>query len=276
MAPLAGPRPSPGCAGKWLVIYDRRFTEEGRVVRRVVTLAVVALVAPAAVAWGRDFEDPASHETAQDFARATQRADTPNDPGYDNAEPDDPDTTSPSTNVFDERFDLFGFPSAHTPSAVYKEGPNAGKPMISGFNAAGAWKLTRGNPDVAVAILDTGIKWERDALRTKIALNRGELPQPRHDLTAPIADGASCASYADAYDANGDGAFNVDDYACDSRVSISAGPHSDPLHPRLDPEDLIAAFSDGHDDDGNDYVDDIAGWDFFDDDNNPYDSSRYF
>ncbi len=43
----------------------------------------------------------------------------------------------------------------------------------------------------------------------------------------------------------------------------------------LDASDLIVAFSDSSDDDGNGYVDDIAGWDFFDDDNNSYDASSY-
>ena len=43
----------------------------------------------------------------------------------------------------------------------------------------------------------------------------------------------------------------------------------------LDPGDLIQLFSDGVDDDGNGYVDDIAGWDFYKDDNNPYDDVRY-
>ena len=37
----------------------------------------------------------------------------------------------------------------------------------------------------------------------------------------------------------------------------------------LDPSDLIAVFSDGIDDDGNGYIDDISGWDFFSGDNNP-------
>ena len=43
----------------------------------------------------------------------------------------------------------------------------------------------------------------------------------------------------------------------------------------LDASDLLAAYSDGDDDDGNGYADDIAGWDFFDDDNDPYDASSY-
>ena len=41
----------------------------------------------------------------------------------------------------------------------------------------------------------------------------------------------------------------------------------------LDGSDLIATFSDGTDADANGYVDDIAGWDFFDDDNDPFDAS---
>ncbi len=44
----------------------------------------------------------------------------------------------------------------------------------------------------------------------------------------------------------------------------------------MDAEDLIAAFSDGTDADSNGFVDDIAGWDFFDNDNDPYDASSYF
>src|SRR5581483_12298944 len=107
-----------------------------------------------------------------------QRQDTPDDPGYDRAEPDDPDSTSnggtvaPSSNLYAEQFDLFGFPSARTAnSAIYKDGPHAGLPMVSGFNAAGAWKLERGAPTTVIAILDTGIRWDRSDLRAQIHLN---------------------------------------------------------------------------------------------------------
>ena len=43
----------------------------------------------------------------------------------------------------------------------------------------------------------------------------------------------------------------------------------------LTPEDLTIAFSDGTDADGNGFVDDIAGWDFLDNDNDPYDDVQY-
>ncbi len=43
----------------------------------------------------------------------------------------------------------------------------------------------------------------------------------------------------------------------------------------LTPEDLIIAFSDGIDHDGNGYVNDIAGWNYVDNNNDPYDDVHY-
>ena len=70
-----------------------------------------------------------------------------------------------------------------------------------------------GRPDVQIAILDTGIRWRDTELRTQVALNEGELPLPQQ------AGGAACS----ARDCNGDGAYNVDDYAADPRVAKNSG-----------------------------------------------------
>lgn len=233
-------------------------------------LLSLGLLGVAAVVYAqtRDFNNPASNNTSQQFGpNNVQRDDTPTDPDYDSAEPDDPDGGASTTNLFDERFDLFGFPSALTPLAIYKAGPNTGKPMVSGFNAAGAWKQTRGRPDVVIAILDTGIRWGMSNLRTQVHLNTGELPLPQdaQGKTHPDAP-------LDGYDLNGNGAVDVDDYANDARVSDFDGDGKG----MLDGEDLIKSFSDGTDADNNGFVDDIAGWDFFNDDNDPFDQSSYF
>ena len=105
-------------------------------------------------------------------------------------------------------------------------------------------------------------------------LNKGELPTPHHDGAA-LEPGVNCASYADADDANGDGVFNVLDYACDSRVDARPTPRRVGPADMLDPQDLLIAFSDGTDDDGNGFADDIAGWDFLDNDNDPFDDVQY-
>src|SRR4051794_21984608 len=220
-----------------------------------VALTCALIVPLAARAAARDFENPASNDTSQQFGPGNvQRHDTPNDPDYDRAEPDDEDGgATPSTNLYDEDFGYFGFPSARTPTALYLTGPNAfpncGQLLcrqISGFNASGAWKLERGRPDTVIAILDTGIKWDRAGLRAQVHLNKGELPVPNHGLATPVSDGGTlpvggCAAMANAYDANGDGAFNILDYVCDTgqrepgcaRRCHEAGPRGPDRRSRL-------------------------------------------
>src|SRR3954453_1538449 len=154
-------------------------------------------------------------------------------------------------------------------------------------NAPQAWATTTGRPDVTMAVLDSGIMWNNvgkpaSQVRFKIRLNAGELPAPRADrstATDPLVpDCGALAPRAGKRDLNGDGVFNVLDYACDSRVDadppkgVGAKVNGVPL---LDPEDVLIAFRDGRDADRNGYADDIAGWDFLDDDNDAFDDVQY-
>ncbi len=138
------------------------------------------------------------------------------------------------------------------------------RPLGSGSWTTAAWRKTTGRFDVTIAVLDCGIRWREDSLTNKVLLNIGELPPP----IGP--DGTVCADY----DCDGNGLVNVQDYGWDDRVFASAG--HDSADNRLDPSDLIAIFSDGVDDDGNGYIDDIAGWDFFWDDNDPATTNDFY
>jgi subtilase family protein len=233
-------------------------------VRRLVLIAVlVALGAAPALAANPNFPGSNPDESV--------RANTPDDPGFDSCEPDNPGGST-CGSVFSEQYERFGFaPFATQLTATYKnpggtqreqqQNLAAGRnPLgqIPGVSADRAWKRSTGDPRVRIAILDTGIRWEKESLRKRIALNAKELPKPR-----------GCTKY----DCNGDGAFNVDDYASDSRVHKNGGDA--PADSILDGSDLIAAFSDKTDKDKNGYVDDIAGWDYFNDDNDPFDASSY-
>src|SRR2546429_2533223 len=233
--------------------------------RRTASLVVLVALAAAAVlgvAQTRMFPGPPTD--------TDPRANTPNDPDFDKAEPDDPDMAcapGPSS-VADEQHRLFGFaPAQSRTTAFYGDpgNPHVGQPQVSGVSADLAWKLSIGEQTTDVAICDTGIQWDREELRRRIRLNTGELPVP----CGPTA-GQKGRPLAE-YDCDGDGIFTPDDYA--GIVPPNAGAHGDPT--KLDGEDLIAFFSDGVDDDGNGFVDDIAGWDFFDDDNDPFDASSY-
>jgi hypothetical protein len=160
-----------------------------------------------------------------------------------------------------------------------------GAHLVDGSHSLHAgWEITTGRPDVAIAVLDSGIMWNNPGdmsdLRKKVRLNRGELPVPQvggpsldSGVTCPIA---GPANPNDAHDVNDDGVFNVMDYACDPRVSLT--DHHEGPAGVLTPQDVIVAFSKGSfhgDDDGNGFVDDIAGWDFLDNDNDPYDDVQY-
>ena len=69
---------------------------------------------------------------------------------------------------------------------VYATDPFSGAPVHTAFN------VTTGRPDVTIAVLDSGIKWN-DAgtmadLRDKVRLNTGELPPgPQHADAEPRA-----------------------------------------------------------------------------------------
>ena len=126
--------------------------------------------------------------------------------------------------------------------------------------------LERGRPDVVIAVLDTGIRWNNGNLRTQISLKAAGLPLPR-GATGETNPAAGLGGY----DLNGNGALDVDDYANDARVDKNAGPNC--IRDQIDAQDLIKSFSDGTDADGNGYIDDISGWDFFDDDNDANDAS---
>ena len=205
----------------------------------------------------------------------------PNDPGYGYSEPEDRDG----------QWNYYSF--LPEPNAV-KTGETA-----SGMSIDLAWRLTAtemndgtkvaGHPSVLIAITDSGIKWDEDDVIEAAYINHKELQEHR-----PVhADGSACddldprffappadaAELLAAFDCNGDGILTVADYA----ETPSLSPEATEGHPagdrndngRLDAGDLIIAFSDGTDDDANGYVDDISGWDFFKDDNDPYDDTRY-
>jgi len=135
--------------------------------------------------------------------------------------------------------------------------------MGSGSHFDRAWQRTTGRWDAIIAVMDSGIDWKQENVVNKHWLNAGELPYPQD------ADGQDIG----AHDLDGNGVFNIQDWADDPRVSMEDGV--DTADGILDPSDLIhLAFGaewDGIDNDGNGYIDDISGWDFYWNDNDPYD-----
>jgi hypothetical protein len=181
-------------------------------------------------------------------------------------------------------------PSATSPLTLDKRelnGVRGASIVDANTSAPQAWATTTGRPDVTIAVLDSGVMWNNlgkplNDVRLKTRLSRGETPLPRADRAGStdslVPDCAALRAREGERDLNGDGVFNILDYACDSRVDPAppngVGPSVNGK-PLLDPEDVLIAFSDGTDADDNGYTDDIVGWDFLDDDNDPFDDVQY-
>jgi hypothetical protein len=144
---------------------------------------------------------------------------------------------------------------------------------VKGAGTNRAWEVTTGRPDTIISVLDSGIEWETPELVDKVALNRGELPPPCRAGTSVRRCDARYGRKPARYDTNHDGVFSVSDYDGDPRIR-RAVPESKGRG-YLTPEDLIRSFSDGRDHDHNGYPNDIAGWDFYQHDNDPADDVYY-
>ena len=259
-------------------------------------------------------------------AGAKVAAHPPNDPEFARCEmaPNNPDCDpSQGGSPDNEQWDMFGVltgndcPAPITGAPVLPH-PDGGLPCwsalahdpnhMAGLDFTGAWDQGNvGRQDVLVAYIEGGVNYSSNNIRDgldNVYLNKRELPYPEH------ANGRS----AGKYDANGDGRFNVVDYANDPRVNppcpkgvkpytrhedgtqrgCTAHGHHRYLNqvtiggkaktPYLSPEDLIAVF--GHcrishgalvacprggrfDNDGNGYPNDVSGWNFERNNNDP-------
>ncbi len=169
------------------------------------------------------------------------RLDPPNDPGYDG------------------QWNLWSY----VPDEWVQKNPDFRKAEISmgtGIHADRAWQRTIGDRRVIIAVLDSGIRWNHSDLINKHYLNKGELEHFK-------------PGGGDVFDFNGDGIFNIQDYLdADPSLATTSDLNGNGV---FDPGDLIALASDGVDDDNNGYIDDISGWDFLWNDNDPYDDTDF-
>jgi subtilisin family serine protease len=137
--------------------------------------------------------------------------------------------------------------------------PNTQEIRISDILPAAtrAWAATAHS--VTVASLDSGIDYTHPALSRNVWINQGEIPA---DVRARLRD------------RHGDGRITLRDL----NLTMNQGPgRISDLNGNgfVDGGDLLQAWSDDQDDDGNGYVDDIIGWDFVNNDNDPMDDSGH-
>jgi hypothetical protein len=152
---------------------------------------------------------------------------------------------------------------------------------VEGNSVDKAWETTTGRPSTVIAVTDSGIEWCQTSTVDKIYLNRGALPPPEnangHTKAWLRAHGHHFADN-DPYDLDGNGVFNVRDFAHDPRIHRPYFCGS-----FISPEDLIRTFGTRssryyygrHRQAPAGFTEAIAGWNFLDNTNNPYDDVHY-
>ncbi|HUE70652.1 MAG TPA: S8 family serine peptidase, partial [Pirellulaceae bacterium] len=136
---------------------------------------------------------------------------------------------------------------------LHNTGQTGGTPDAD-IDAPEAWSVTTGSMATVVAMMDDGFDYTERDLYLNIWLNEGEIP-------ASIA--------ANLTDADGDGIITFRDLNAPVNAAYVTDLNGNGY---IDGGDLLAdpAWENGIDEDGNGFTDDLIGWDFHDNDNDPW------
>lgn len=135
---------------------------------------------------------------------------------------------------------------------------------ITKIGAPTAWDTTTGNPGFVVAVIDSGIDTTHQDLYLNAWLNSAEIPTA-NAAAINAALGRASGTAITFRDLN--------NLTAAQRTSATITDVN--ANGRIDGGDAVASWSNGTDADGNGYTDDLIGWDFANNDNNPFDDNNH-
>jgi hypothetical protein len=163
-------------------------------------------------------------------------------------------------------------PGVAVVTAVASNGTPVNADGPTGMDLTDAFRVYgQGSPDIVIAYIEGGINWHGPGIQELADhsyINWRDVPVPCTGDTMVVSGRTEPCHivYTDQiadYDILHQGYVNVEEWKNDPRV------HDANHNGILDPEDLIASFPNAGDRSGDGYRGDIAGWDFYDNQNDP-------
>ncbi len=156
---------------------------------------------------------------------------------------------------------------------LYNTGQNGGTPNAD-IHAVNAWSVTTGSPSQVVAVNDTGIDYEQPDLYQNIWINQAEIPASRRANLIDV-DGDGLITFADLNDPRNQGPGKITDVNHDG--VIDAADILAPMIKDAQGQDTgLGGWACGSTQDGDTaHPDDLIGWNFVANNNNPLDDNGH-
>jgi subtilisin family serine protease/subtilisin-like proprotein convertase family protein len=143
----------------------------------------------------------------------------------------------------------------------------------NGIDAQDAWNTTTGSRKTIVAVMDTGADYNHQDLYENIWINQAEIPASRMKNLIDV-DGDGLITFVDLNDPRNQGKGKITDVNGDGR--IDAADILSPMQKDSSGNDTgYGGWADGVSEDGSGYVDDLVGWNFVANNNQPYDDNGH-